>query len=112
MRHISLDCKPYIRCGPKVRQKIRSYALSRTPLAQDAVEIKAIAFRCADCMQQYVSDDFSSNVDVTRISCSNCYSDCVLVTRIEILIPSPKLLKKLEKAKASGASGCERGLQQ
>ena len=90
MRHISLDCKPYIRCGPIVRQKIRSYALSRTPLAQDAVEINALEFRCVDCMQSWTRDDISLNADLTKLSCSNCYGDRVLVTRIEILVLGKK----------------------
>lgn len=44
-------------------------------------------YRCKSCGQEYNSSEMGSD-DLRSISCSNCYSDNVLLIEIEIGVPS------------------------
>ncbi len=80
---ISTDVSCSIRCNARARQ--RMYDL---PDAFGAIQVRADKFACVRCHQTWDWKDFAGFNQLDKVSCSNCYSKAVIITRVHIEIPS------------------------
>jgi hypothetical protein len=50
--------------------------------------------RCLDCGQELGEPSIPDGLNLRSISCSNCYSDRVILTKIAVEIPGPEFERK------------------
>ena len=69
-----------VKCGSKGTLA----RLARVPDTKGAENYIAKRFRCRRCDQKWTDGDISCGADLDRVSCSNCYSSNVEITRLQI----------------------------
>lgn len=79
------DINCSIRCNRLARERIW-----RLPEARDATYCRASSFACVDCHQTWDWKDFSGYENVATITCSNCYGDRVIITRVHVEKPEER----------------------
>lgn len=51
--------------------------------------VEPYGFRCQRCGQEWTADDLFSGFDVSTVTCSNCYSADVSMTKVKIVKVRP-----------------------
>ena len=52
--------------------------------AENAEQVRAMNFVCQRCKTDWTEGDISVGADLDKVSCSNCYSSNVRITKVKI----------------------------
>lgn len=80
VRHI--DC--FVHCRPGALQKLWASA------PEESNGIRAEHFKCLNCGAFWKAEDFSGAFSPQDVSCSNCYQNQVVVTKLRVEILESK----------------------
>ena len=69
-----------VKCGSKGTNG-RLWNLAQ---AENAEQVRAMEFLCQRCKTDWTEGDISIGADLDKVSCSNCYSSNVRITKVKI----------------------------
>jgi hypothetical protein len=73
-----------IRCEPGAKRKLNKLAEDR-----DGFSARGEKFACTKCFSVWEAGDFSGAFEPDTVTCSNCYSNKVIVTQARVQIMEP-----------------------
>jgi len=74
-----------IRCEPGAKQKLSKLADDR-----NGFSARGEKFACTKCFAVWFAEDFSGAFEPDTVTCSNCYSNTVIVTQVRVQVLEPK----------------------